>query len=93
MDFLTRIRGFPPNPLQVWGRRLKATRCTPGLCPCVVAISLTASIRVLPCTPFPSPCRHISPSPLQVWGVSFNSTGTHLASVADDKRLVVYAVA
>lgn len=29
----------------------------------------------------------------QVWGVSFNSTGTHLASVADDKRLVVYAVA
>ncbi|KAG2446943.1 hypothetical protein HYH02_008098 [Chlamydomonas schloesseri] len=29
----------------------------------------------------------------QVWGVSFSSSGSHLASVGDDKRLVVYAVA
>eukprot|EP00198_Chlamydomonas_reinhardtii_P010161 XP_001699498.1 predicted protein [Chlamydomonas reinhardtii] len=29
----------------------------------------------------------------QVWGVAFSSTGSHLASVGDDKRLVVYAVA
>ncbi|EFJ46274.1 hypothetical protein VOLCADRAFT_62857 [Volvox carteri f. nagariensis] len=29
----------------------------------------------------------------QVWGVAFSGTGSHLASVADDKRLVVYAVA
>ncbi|GIL74367.1 hypothetical protein Vretimale_2084 [Volvox reticuliferus] len=29
----------------------------------------------------------------QVWGVAFNSTGTHLASVADDKHMIVYAVA
>ncbi|KAG2498644.1 hypothetical protein HYH03_003390 [Edaphochlamys debaryana] len=29
----------------------------------------------------------------QVWGVAFSGSGGHLASVADDKRLVVYAVA
>ncbi len=29
----------------------------------------------------------------QVWGVAFNSDGTRLASVSDDKQLLVYGVA
>lgn len=41
--------------------------------------------------PPPSPPSYLLP--LQVWGVAFSSTGSHLASVGDDKRLVVYAVA